>query len=60
MANAVLKITDIQGKQVYEVPIKANQKRSNQNLEIDLPAGSYLYYLENNAEQTLAKKLIIL
>jgi len=60
MPNAVLKITDIQGKQVYEKTLNISNTKGNQHLNIDLPAGTYFYYLVNNADQTPSKKLIIL
>lgn len=54
-----LTITDLQGKKVYENRLNAVQKKGNQNLQINLPAGTYLYYLENGIQQTNAKKLMI-
>jgi len=60
VTKAALIISDIQGKQVYEMRVNANQKRGMQYLNIDLPAGTYMYYLENDKQQTNAKKLIIL
>lgn len=59
-SKAALIITDIQGKQVYENLLTGNQKTGNQNLNIDLPAGTYLYYLKSETEKTNAQKLIIL
>lgn len=60
ISKATLIITDIQGKQVYESWLTGRQKTGNQNLNIDLPAGTYLYYLKSETEKTKAQKLIIL
>jgi len=60
VSNVQLIITDIQGKKVYDRLINVTQKKDNQNLNIDLPAGNYLYYLENNYQQTDTQKLTIL
>jgi len=58
--NVKLSITDIQGKAVYESLLNTMQNKGNQNIAIDLPAGTYLYYLESRAGKTKAQKLIIL
>lgn len=58
--NVKLSITDIQGKQVYESLLNTMKNKGNQNIEIDLPAGTYLYYLESRKGKTEAQKLIIL
>jgi len=60
VSNVRLTVTDIQGKKVYESPLNVDQKKGNQILSIDLPTGTYMYYLENDTQQTDAKKLMIL
>jgi len=60
VSNVQLTVTDIQGKKVYENLLNASHKKGNQAVNIDLPSGTYLYYLENGTQQTNAKKLMIL
>ena len=58
-SNVKMVITNVQGKKVYESPLNMAQKKATQNLNINLPAGTYLYYLANNTQKTSSQKLII-